>query len=104
MRVPDLAALAAIARSCGALLVVDNTFASPYHARPLAHGADIVVESVTKALSGHFDVVIGAAAGAARVIAPVREFVVRGAMTPSAFDAWLATRGIASFAVRQERA
>ena len=104
IQVADIPAYAGIARARGVLLVVDNTFATPFHARPLDMGADIVIESVTKALSGHLDVLLGAVAGRKELLDPVRRFVTRGGMTASAMHAWLATRGIASFPLRQERA
>jgi len=104
MRVPDIAALASLARERGALLIVDNTFAAPFHCQPLMLGADIVIESVTKGMAGHFDVVLGAVAGREQFIKPVREFAITSGMIPSAFDAWLATRGLTTFPLRQERA
>src|SRR4051812_46090565 len=76
MRVSDIATLASIAREHGALLAVDNTFATPFHCQPLTLGADIVIESVTKAMAGHFDVVLGAVAGRREVMTPIREFAV----------------------------
>lgn len=104
MRVSDIAALASVARANGALLILDNTFATPFHCKPLSLGADIVIESVTKGMAGHFDVVLGAVAGGAEVIGPIRQFAVSSGMMPSAFDAWLATRGLATLALRQQRA
>ena len=104
MRVSDIAALASVARRHGALLMVDNTFATPFHCQPLALGADIVIESVTKGIAGHFDVVLGTVAGREEVIGPIRELAISSGMIPSAFDAWLATRGLATFALRQQRA
>jgi cystathionine gamma-synthase/methionine-gamma-lyase len=102
--VSDIEALASVAREHGALLMVDNTFATPFHCQPLALGADVVIESVTKGMAGHFDVVLGAVAGRESVLGPVREFAISSGMIPSAFDAWLATRGLTTFALRQERA
>lgn len=104
MRVPDIAAIAKAAHDVGALVVVDNTLASPFHCTPLALGADLVVESLSKSLSGHFDVVMGAVAGRKELTSSVRDFAVRGGMVPGGFEAWLCARGLSSFAVRQERA
>jgi cystathionine gamma-synthase/methionine-gamma-lyase len=104
MRVADVPALAALAHRHGALLVVDNTFASPYHCRPLAHGADLVIESATKALAGHFDVVAGAVAGAAALVEPIRFQAARNGMSIAPFVAWLTARGAATLAVRARRA
>ena len=66
LELADLPALAALAHEAGALLVVDNTFATPYGVQPLAHGADLVVHSATKFLNGHSDVIAGAVAGILR--------------------------------------
>lgn len=104
MRVPDLSELARIAHRHDLLLVVDNTLAGPYHCQPVRLGADLAVESVTKALNGHHDVVLGAVSGAIRSIEPLRTLIGRQGMAPSAVDAWLARRGIVTYAVRQERA
>ena len=68
--IADIAALAAVAHEAGALLVVDNTFASPYLQQPLALGADVVVHSTTKYLGGHSDVVGGALVVARRRARP----------------------------------
>ena len=75
LRVPDLPALATLAQRHGALTCVDNTFAGPYHCRPLEHGCDLVIESVTKSLTGHHDVVIGAVAGAKTLVESVAGWV-----------------------------
>jgi cystathionine beta-lyase/cystathionine gamma-synthase len=104
MRVPDLAALADLADSNEALLAVDNTLAGPYHCRPLDHGADLVVESATKAFAGHHDVVLGAVAGASEQLEPMRTFADRAGLAPGSFDAWLARRGAITYVLRQERA
>jgi cystathionine gamma-synthase len=104
MRVPDLAAVAELARGRGALLAIDNTLAGPYHCRPLAYGADLVIESATKALAGHHDVVLGAVAGHDKLIAPMRTFADRAGLAPGSFDAWLARRGAITYVLRQDRA
>jgi cystathionine gamma-synthase len=102
--IADLPALAALAHDIGALLVVDNTFASPYLQQPLALGADVVVYSTTKYLGGHSDVVGGA------LVTSDTELGERLAYHQNAmgavngpFDAWLTLRGVKTLAVRMER-
>jgi cystathionine beta-lyase/cystathionine gamma-synthase len=99
----DLPALAEIAHRHGALLTVDNTFASPVVCRPLEHGADLVMESATKYLSGHSDVMAGAVVGPAERIAHVRSAQIDTGATLGPFAAFLVLRGIATLAVRMER-
>jgi len=99
----DLPALAEAAHRHGALLTVDNTFASPIVCRPLEHGADLVVESATKYLSGHSDVMAGAVVGSAVRIAAVRSAQIDTGATLGPFAAFLVLRGIATLAVRLER-
>ena len=103
LRVVDLPALARVAHAHGALMLTDNTIAGPYHCRPLDHGLDLVMESATKFLAGHQDVVIGALAGPKELIEPVRTFAVRIGMVPGAFDAWLTARSIETLEVRAQR-
>jgi methionine-gamma-lyase len=99
----DLPTLAEAAHRHGALLTVDNTFASPAVCRPLAHGADLVMESATKYLSGHSDVMAGAVVGSAERIAAVRSAQIDTGATLGPFAAFLVLRGIATLAVRMER-
>ena len=99
----DIPALAEVAHRHGALLTVDNTFASPAVCRPLAHGADLVMESGTKYLSGHSDVMAGAVVGSAERIAAVRSAQIDTGATLGPFAAFLVLRGIATLAVRMER-
>jgi methionine-gamma-lyase len=101
--VPDLAALASLAHRYGATVVVDNTFASPYLCRPLALGADLVVESATKFLSGHSDVLAGVVAGSRPLIEAVRALHVDTGGTLAPFSAFLVLRGIPTLAIRMER-
>jgi cystathionine gamma-synthase len=102
--IADLTAVAHVAHEAEALLVVDNTFASPYLQQPLLHGADVVVHSTTKYLGGHSDVV-----GGALVVSDPRlgEDLAyhQNAMGAVAgpFDSWLVLRGIRTLAVRMER-
>ncbi|MDH2428783.1 cystathionine gamma-synthase [Sphaerisporangium sp. TRM90804] len=102
--IADITALAEIAHSAGAVLLVDNTFASPYLQQPLALGADVVVHSTTKYVGGHSDVIGGALV--ARDAALGEELVYNqnaiGAVA-GPFDAWLTLRGVKTLAVRMER-
>jgi cystathionine beta-lyase/cystathionine gamma-synthase len=104
MRVLDIAAAAQSAHAAGALLIVDNTFLTPYFQRPLELGADIVVHSATKYLAGHNDtlagVVVVADSGLAERIATLR-CTIGGPLAP--FDSWLCLRGLKTLAVRLER-
>lgn len=101
--VTDHAGVSAIAHDHGATYVVDNTFASPYVCRPLEHGADLVVESGTKFLSGHSDVIAGLVAGPMDLIRAVEKVRVDTGATLGPFDAFLVLRGILTLAVRVER-
>lgn len=101
--VADLPALAEAAHRHGALLTVDNTFASPAICRPLEHGADLVMESATKYLSGHSDVMAGAVVGPRDRIAAVRSTLINTGGTLGPFAAFLVLRGITTIAVRMER-
>ena len=103
LKILDLAALAALAHDHGALMVADNTFATPYLQQPAALGADLVVHSTTKYLGGHSDVVGGAVctdAATARDLAFLQNAV--GAV-PGPFDAFLTLRGVKTLAVRMDR-
>jgi len=101
--VSDLAALAAAAHRHGALLLVDNTFASPYACRPIELGADLVMHSATKYLSGHSDALAGVVVGSRERLAAVRPILVDagGALAP--FAAFLVLRGLPTLAIRMER-
>jgi cystathionine gamma-synthase len=102
--IADIAALANLAHEAGALLVVDNTFATPYLQRPLTLGADVVVHSTTKYVGGHSDVVGGAVVVKELDLAE-RIGYHQNAMGAVAgpFDAWLTLRGVKTLAVRMER-
>lgn len=102
--ISDIAALAEVAHSAGAQLVVDNTFASPYLQQPIAHGADVVVHSTTKYMGGHSDVVGGALVVNDAALAGEIAFH-QNAMGAVAgpFDAWLVLRGAKTLAVRMDR-
>jgi cystathionine beta-lyase/cystathionine gamma-synthase len=101
--VTDHAAIAGLAHAAGATYLVDNTFASPYVCRPLELGADLVVESATKFLSGHSDVIAGVAAGPADLIRRVEKVAIDTGATLGPFEAFLVLRGILTLAVRAER-
>jgi cystathionine gamma-synthase len=104
LNVVDLQAAAEAAHAAGALVVVDNTFATPYLQRPLEHGADIVVHSTTKYLGGHSDVVGGFAATNDASIAERLRFLQKSlGAVPGPFDAWLVLRGVKTLAVRMQR-
>lgn len=101
--VTDHATVARLAHEHGATYIVDNTFASPYICRPLELGADLVVESATKFLSGHSDVIAGVIAGRRDVIRTVEKVQIDTGATIGPFDAFLVLRGILTLAVRVER-
>jgi methionine-gamma-lyase len=101
--VADIAALATLAHRAGAELIVDNTFASPYLCRPIELGADLVVASATKWLSGHSDVLAGAVVGSAERMRGVREVEIDTGGIVAPFSAFLVLRGIATLAVRMDR-
>ena len=104
LSVVDISALAALCADAGALLVVDNTFASPYLQNPLALGADAVVHSTTKYIGGHSDVLGGALVVANPALGEQLAFqqnATGGVAGP--FDAWLTLRGIRTLAVRMDR-
>ena len=104
MKISDIAALAEIGHSVGALVVVDNTFASPYLQQPLALGADAVVHSTTKYLGGHSDVLGGAVIVNTAELAEKVGFLQFGiGAVSSPFDAWLTVRGIKTLAVRVDK-
>jgi cystathionine gamma-synthase len=104
LRITDIAGLAGLGHEAGALVVVDNTFASPALQQPLALGADVVVHSTTKYLGGHSDVVGGALVLSDEALyekAKFLQFAVGAVSGP--LDAWLTTRGIKTLALRMQR-
>jgi len=103
LQVLDIAALAGLAHAHGALLAVDNTFASPYLQQPIEHGADVVIHSTTKYLGGHSDVIGGAVIGRRDLLEPIAFYQNAAGGVPGPFDAWLVLRGIKTLAVRMER-
>jgi len=104
LNVVDIRAAAEAAHAAGAILVVDNTFATPYLQRPLELGADLVVHSTTKYLGGHSDVIGGFAATNDPTIAERLYFLQKSlGAVPGPFDCWLVLRGIKTLAVRMRQ-
>ncbi|MGH9725284.1 MAG: trans-sulfuration enzyme family protein, partial [Candidatus Acidiferrales bacterium] len=100
----DIADIAAKAHAKGALVVVDNTFATPYFQQPFSLGADLVVHSVTKYLAGHSDTIQGAVmAKDPAVFEPVKFLQNATGAVPSPFDCWLTLRGLKTLELRMER-
>jgi cystathionine beta-lyase/cystathionine gamma-synthase len=104
LRVCDIAALAALASECGARLLVDNTFAGPLLCRPLDLGADLVLESLTKTMNGHSDVVLGLLCGRESAWQRVPAAQSTWGLASSPLDCWLALRGLGTLELRIERA
>jgi methionine-gamma-lyase len=106
MKISDIAAVSALAHQIdGCLVMVDNTFCSPYIQRPVEFGADVVVHSATKYLNGHGDVIAGFVCGSAEFITNVKLVGIKD-MTGSVlspFDAFLIARGMKTLAMRMER-
>jgi cystathionine gamma-synthase len=103
LRLVDVPALAPELARRGIDLIVDASMASPAVFRPLAHGATMVVHSLTKFISGHGDVTGGLVAGRAEPMARLRNAMIRAGTNLGPFDAWLAARGARTLAVRMER-
>lgn len=103
LQILDITAIAEAAHKVGALLAVDNTFASPYLQQPLKLGADLVVHSTTKYLGGHSDVVGGAVVGSRELLQPIAFYQNAAGGVPGPFDAWLTLRGLKTLAVRMDR-
>src|SRR5262249_41391645 len=99
LQIVDIAALAEMAHKAGALLAVDNSFASPYLQQPLRLGADLVVHSTTKYIGGHSDVVGGAVIGRRDLLQTIAFFQNAAGGTPGPFDSWLTLRGCKTLAV-----
>lgn len=104
LKLVDMKAVSGLGRQAGARVIVDNTFMSPYFQRPLDNGADIVVHSATKYMSGHGDVIAGIAAGPRELMDHIRLTTLKdmgGVISP--FNAWLVLRGLKTLAVRMDR-
>lgn len=104
LQVADLTALAEIATSGGAKLLIDNTFATPLVCRPHEFGADLVMESLTKMMSGHADVMLGLLTSRHATDDGLNRLASTWGMTPGAFECWLADRGLVSMHLRVDRA
>ncbi|KAK5149993.1 cystathionine gamma-lyase cys3 [Recurvomyces mirabilis] len=101
----DIRAVANIAHRSGIMVVVDNTFLSPYIQNPLEHGADLCVHSVTKYINGHSDVIMGATAFNSDALYERLKFLQNAiGAVPSAFDCWLAHRGVKTLHLRARQA
>ena len=104
LNIVDIRACAEAAHAAGALVVVDNTFASPYLQQPLALGADLVVHSTTKYLGGHSDLIGGFAATNDPTVAERLMFLQKSlGAVPGPFDCWLVLRGIKTLALRMQK-
>lgn len=104
LELTDTATVAALAHEAGARMVVDNTFATPYTVNPLSLGADVVVHSATKFLSGHSDVIAGAIAADRATVTEIRRRIITFGGCLDAHAAFLVWRGLQTFDVRMERA
>lgn len=104
LKISDIKEIAKIAHDTGALLSVDNTFASPYNQRPLELGADICVESLTKYINGHGDSMGGAVIGSKEIIEKIKvEAMVNLGGTISPFNAWMIMRGAVTLPLRMKQ-
>jgi len=105
LKIADVQAICAAPRKPGALVAVDNTFATPLNQRPLQLGADICMHSATKFIGGHSDLLAGMlVAREPKLLAALRTARTLGGATPGTLEAWLATRGLRTLALRFERA
>ncbi len=105
MRIIDVAAVSKLTHDAGAQVIVDNTYATPYLQRPIEQGADFVVHSLTKYLSGHGDLIAGAVIGPQEAIQNIHFYGVKdmtGAVI-SPFDAYLTIRGLKTLEIRMDR-
>ncbi len=104
LRVADIAQLSAMCRPRNVTLLVDNTFASPVVCRPLEYGADLVMESLTKIMNGHSDVLLGLLCGRESAWDRIPEVITTWGFSPAPLDCWLASRGVGTLALRAQRA
>jgi cystathionine beta-lyase/cystathionine gamma-synthase len=103
MQLTDIKAVSIISNECNLLLVVDNTFMSPYYQRPLSIGADLVMHSTTKYINGHSDVIGGVVIGNDAEIMERLHFIQMSVgAVPGPFDCWLTQRAIKTLAIRME--
>ncbi|MEM9585316.1 MAG: aminotransferase class I/II-fold pyridoxal phosphate-dependent enzyme [Pseudomonadota bacterium] len=105
LRVADMEGIAEIARKHGLILAVDNTFTTPRAYQPFAHGADVVIHSITKLLAGHSDAMLGyVAARDPEHRAAIEGTIITLGLSGSPYDCWMAERGLMSFHLRYDRA
>jgi len=104
LNLADVPALAELVHDRGCLLAVDNTFATPVLCRPLEHGADFVVESLTKMIGGHSDVTLGVVCGTRDHLTQVNQVVCIWGFASNPFDCWLASRGLSTLPLRMRAA
>ncbi len=104
LRVVDLPALGKLAKEKECALIVDNTFATPYLVKPLELGATMVIESLTKMMAGHSDVTLGVISGRGDLGMQMGTVVSTWGFSSNPFDCWLASRGLATFALRMRTA
>ncbi len=102
-RVSDIERIAGICRAHDTPLVVDNTVASPVLVNPLDLGAKIVLHSTSKYIGGHHDLMGGVVCGASELLDDIRHLAIRYGTTASAFESWLALRGVATLGLRMQR-
>ena len=100
--ISDIAAIAAVAKSCGALLAVDNCFCTPILQRPLELGSDIVIHSATKYIDGQGRVLGGAVLGSKKHLEGVYQFLRTAGPTMSAFNAWIFLKGLETLKIRMD--
>lgn len=103
MHLTDLAAVAEIARECGALTLCDNTVATPLVQRPIALGIDLVAHSATKYIGGHHDLLAGVICGPKALLDRVWDMSMTLGAIPAPFNAWLALRGVRTLKLRVEQ-
>ncbi|MFJ4428977.1 trans-sulfuration enzyme family protein [Streptomyces bobili] len=103
LQLTDMAAVTALARTHGILTFADNTIATPVNQKPLDQGVDLVMHSVTKAISGHADVQAGIVVGSKELIDRIWKTHTMAGSIVSPFDAWLAVRGLRTLSMRMER-
>lgn len=103
MKLTDIKAIAKIGKKRGITTMIDNTFMSPYNQRPIEHGIDVVVHSLTKSLSGHSDMVGGIVISTKQFITKMDPTFKNMGSTMGAFDAWLTLRGVKTLHVRWDR-
>lgn len=103
LRVEDLSSVVDLAKKYSLTTLVDNTFATPYHCKPISLGIDLVVHSATKYIGGHSDVTSGVLVGRSDLLEKAKTKIVNLGANVSPFEAWLTTRGLKTLALRMEK-